>query len=514
MEAFFEQIMQYHYILRDTTLVNKINPNYFSEITLRESYKLAKDYVLTYGNVPKKEIMYQLADDKEIDGLSHDVIDTIYAPEDNVNDIDRTYYHENIKARAKWITFNSALEKTIRFYKEHEHLVDTSNVSDITTRLIGIFQNNCEINFDDTDDGDGKDFFDALTHKQLKMVRKPTGYKFLDTCLVGGYFAGSLIVFVGAPKVGKSTWLLNLCANSSRYGNNNVYVSLEMNHEMVAQRLGSAMMNIPSMEYSTYSENTQYMTEQLRNLRNSNFTPMGDIQIKTYGTSTLTVPELENYLLSMEKKRSAEYGKPYKFHNIFVDYINIMCNYRNRNSENTYLKIKTLAEDLKAMGQRNGWAIITATQTKREQFGSADIDAIDVAESAGLNATVDAMFGIIATAEMKLTGEYWLKCIYDRVAPFENKKQRFDVRKEFQQITEPIDASIIDCADMDAGTSFNPLAHYKRKAVPDSSGAVPPVDEKPSIPVMGGVALDSSTSSQPVSGSFEDVFQLNTPFSM
>ena len=50
---------------------------------------------------------------------------------------------------------------------------------------------------------------------------------------------------------------------------------------------------------------------------------------------------------------------------MIIDYINIMKNWRNPNSENTYMKIKQIAEDLRAAAQRNDWSIVTATQTKQ-----------------------------------------------------------------------------------------------------------------------------------------------------
>ena len=80
---------------------------------------------------------------------------------------------------------------------------------------------------------------------------------------------------------------------------------------------------------------------------------------------------------------------------VVIDYINILANYRNQNTENTYMKIKQIAEDLRAMGIRNDWLIVTATQITRNGYNSSDISMTDVAESAGLSHTADVMLGII-----------------------------------------------------------------------------------------------------------------------
>jgi hypothetical protein len=117
------------------------------------------------------------------------------------------------------------------------------------------------------------------------------------------------------------------------------------------------------------------------------------------------------------------------------------------------MKIKQLAEDIKAMGAKNGWAIITATQTNRSAFDADDITASQVSESSGLGATVDIMFAIIADPLMKAQGKYYLKCIYDRVSPQENKKKLFDCNFNYLRLVENSDEGIIDMSSMIYGTS-------------------------------------------------------------
>jgi hypothetical protein len=140
-------------------------------------------------------------------------------------------------------------------------------------------------------------------------------------------------------------------------------------------------------------------------------------------------------LLEKESELSVE-GKPFHFKNVFVDYINIMRNYRNPNTENTYMKIKQIAEDLRAMAIKHNWTIITATQTNRAQFDTNDINGSNVSESTALIATVDLMFGIIASPEMRNNNKYVLKCMYDRVARKDGYKKDFTLSVDYLRITE------------------------------------------------------------------------------
>lgn len=59
----------------------------------------------------------------------------------------------------------------------------------------------------------------------------------------------------------------------------------------------------------------------------------GELFVKSFPTSTMTSIMLETILLEREEELSQELGKPFHFDNVFIDYINIMCNWRNPNSE-------------------------------------------------------------------------------------------------------------------------------------------------------------------------------------
>ena len=49
----------------------------------------------------------------------------------------------------------------------------------------------------------GSDFFDPTAHLQTRLARTTTGYDYIDLCLKGGWWKGSLIAFLSGPKAGK-----------------------------------------------------------------------------------------------------------------------------------------------------------------------------------------------------------------------------------------------------------------------------------------------------------------------
>jgi predicted ATP-dependent serine protease len=147
-------------------------------------------------------------------------------------------------------------------------------------------------------------------------------------------------------------------------------------------------------------------------------------------TSQATVLDIEAHLAQIEEEKGIKLGA------VVIDYINILANYRNPNSENTYMKIKQIAEDLRAMGIRNNWLIITATQITRNGYNSTDITMTDIAESAGLSHTADVMLGIIQDDIMRASDEYRLKILKIRDGEGKGTKCKLDINWNYLRLRE------------------------------------------------------------------------------
>jgi len=96
------------------------------------------------------------------------------------------------------------------------------------------------------------------------------------------------------------------------------------------------------------------------------------------------------------------------------------------------------------MAVRNEWAIITATQTKQGDFDASDLSINSAAESSGLVATVDGMFGIIQDPLMYSNGEYKLKLLANRDEGYKNSYKKFLVDYSFMRISEDSNSQIMN----------------------------------------------------------------------
>jgi hypothetical protein len=190
-------------------------------------------------------------------------------------------------------------------------------------------------------------------------------------------------------------------------------------------------------EYADFADDSVGMKKRLTNLGYDTLTTPGQLFVKEFPTSSAGVPDIEMYLKKMEELKGM------KFKVVVLDYINILKNWRNPNTENMYMKIKQIAEDTRAMAMRNDWAIVTATQINRSGFGSTDLSITNISESAALGHTVDAMFGIIQDEIMHANEEYILKLLANRDDGYKNSRKKFLINYNLMRITEDTETQII-----------------------------------------------------------------------
>lgn len=236
-----------------------------------------------------------------------------------------------------------------------------------------------------------------------------------------------------------SIWLANDAANFVRMGSNVVFVTAEMANYKVVKRIGSNLLSIPMNEYDRKSKDKSFIQRKLERV-GSGVLPPGNLFIHEVPTSQASVLDIESYLLNLEEVMGI------KINVVVIDYINILMNYRNPHTENTYMKIKQIAEDLRGMASKNNFLVISATQITRSGWDSTDLKMENIAESAGLSHTADMIYGIIQDQVMHSNYEYWLKMLKIRDGEGKGTKCKFEIDYNFMRLTET--SEIIQVSDM------------------------------------------------------------------
>jgi KaiC/GvpD/RAD55 family RecA-like ATPase len=237
--------------------------------------------------------------------------------------------------------------------------------------------------------------------------------------------------------------LCNDAADFIRKGKNVVFITCEMSEEKVMRRISANLFDITLEQYDELVKSQAKVKKKLNDLVSRSMFPLGRLFIKEYPTGQCTVLDLESYIKEVQEVYN------FKIDILVVDYINIMCNYRNPNSENTYLKIKALAEDLRGLAVKYGFIVDTASQIGRNALNSSDINIEDISESMGLAHTCDSIIGIIQTEDMQI-GEideetnvavpyYWFKILKIREGQNKNKKFRVNINYNKMKLIEKTD---------------------------------------------------------------------------
>ena len=411
-------------ILTDPAYIELAKPEFFKNDSFKTLVEISKDFWEKYKQSPSKD---QLKESLKISGKGEDVkdsdIDSIY--EIDLNNYDSEWLTETTQFFIEYKNLTKSAVEAVKYLQSTP--VSSENIKNVIETFKGIIndRNTIDFSFDE-----GLDFFNASNHKQPTFNTFSSGYPFVDTVLGGGFSAKALYVFMGMPKVGKSLWLGNLAAQAVRSGHNVAIISLEMSDRKYVKRVGANILGIPINEYNDRADDDQMIKKKIQSIPYESLQVPGNLYVKEFPTSQATVLDVERYLKKIEEI------KRIKFKVVIVDYINIMKNWRNPNSENTYMKIKQIAEDLRGIAMANEWSIVTATQTKQSDFDSSDLSINSAAESSGLVATVDGMFGIIQDPMMYANREYKLKILANRDDGFKNAHKIFHVDYKFMRIVE------------------------------------------------------------------------------
>ncbi|MFM2010005.1 MAG: Synechococcus phage [Bacteroidota bacterium] len=421
----------FHYLLSRKELISVVNNRFFETDDIKKIYDITKEFTEKYNSIPTKSQIVELTKVKGIDGdLVPSKIESLF--DVNLKEYDDDWLQQTAESWIEYKNLDISVLDLITYLKTTKVSVD--NVKDVVQNAKNIIteRNNIQFGFDE-----GLDFFNPDSHIQPTSDTFSSGFSYIDLVLGGGFYSKALFCYIGEMKIGKSIWLANIAANCVRLGYNTAVLSLEMRDRKLVKRLGANLLNVNMKEYAKAAEDKVMMKKKLTQIGYDSLQVPGKLYVKEFPTSSAGVPDIEMYLQKMEETKGI------KFKVIVLDYINILKNWRNPNSENMYMKIKQIAEDLRAMAMRNDWAIITATQINRSGFGSTDLNATNISESAALGHTVDAMFGIIQDEIMHANREYILKLIANRDDGYKNSRRKFLINYDYMRIVEDPDSTII-----------------------------------------------------------------------
>tara|TARA_Y100000310_G_scaffold3595_1_gene4481 strand:- start:236 stop:1627 length:1392 start_codon:yes stop_codon:yes gene_type:complete len=219
--------------------------------------------------------------------------------------------------------------------------------------------------------------------------RYPFGIEMLDKITGGGISPKTLTVFLGGTGSGKTLVKTHLASQYIKQGFDVLYITMEMAQERIAERVDANLLDIDLdqirlLPRDSFNAKIEKMMNSTRNF--------GRLVIKEYPTSGAHVGNFRGLLRELKIK------KRFTPQIVILDYLNICASNRVKwtSNMNTYVYIKSIAEEIRGFAVECNVPVITSSQLNREGFMSSDPDLSNISESFGLPATADLMLAIVA----------------------------------------------------------------------------------------------------------------------
>lgn len=257
----------------------------------------------------------------------------------------------------------------------------------------------------------GHDYIDNAPERYDFYHRRedkvPFDLELMNKITAGGLSKKSLNVVLAGTGAGKSLFMCHFAASTLMQGKNVMYITLEMAEERIAERIDANLMNLSMSELKVIDRST-YETRVAKLAAKT----QGKLIIKEYPTASAHSGHFRALIEEIKSKRDFTPDV------LIIDYLNICSSARLKMgaSVNSYLYIKSIAEELRGLAVEYNVPILTATQVTRGGFNNSDVELTDTSESFGLPATADLMFALIRSEELDELNQIMVKQLKNRYA--------------------------------------------------------------------------------------------------
>ena len=375
-----------------------VKPEYYQERSERVIFETISSFVIDYGKMITKEILYIELDNRK--DLSDSEISEINKLVESISD-KSSDYEWLLNTTEKWCRDRAiylALMESI-------HIADNEGGNKNRDAIPSILSDALAVSFDNNIGHDYiEDYENRFDFYHRSEEKIPFDLEFFNKITKGGIPNKTLNVALAGTGVGKSLFMCHLASSILLQGKNVLYITLEMSEEKIAERIDANLLNVNIQNLQDLSHN-DYESKITRLSKKT----QGKLIIKEYPTASAHSGHFKSLLSELSLKKS------FKPDIIFVDYLNICASSRFKGTTvNSYTYVKAIAEELRGMAVEHNVAVVTATQTTRSGYGNSDVDLTDTSESFGLPATADFMFALISSDELENLNQIMIKQLKNR----------------------------------------------------------------------------------------------------
>ena len=373
--------------------------DYFSDKIERAFFEEIQKFVEKYNGVPTQtSLEIEVSDRGDLNESDYKkVIEVIKTLE--FTEVDFNWLVDTTEKFCKDKAVYNAIVDGIKIIEGKDRNRDAGAIPSILTDALAVGFDN-RVGHDYMLDSDSRfDFY----HKVEEKI--PFDLEFFNKITKGGLPPKTLNIALAGTGVGKSLFMCHMAANCLSQGKNVLYITLEMAEERIAERIDANLMNI-SIE-DLYDLPKQMFDDKITEIKKKT---TGKLIIKEYPTASAHSAHFRGLIKELAIK------KTFKPDIIFIDYLNICASsrFKGATNVNSYMYIKSIAEELRGLAVETNLPIMSATQTNRTGYVSTDVGLEDTSESFGLPATADLMFALISNEELDGLNQIAIKQLKNR----------------------------------------------------------------------------------------------------
>jgi replicative DNA helicase len=377
-----------------------LKSEYFSDHNDRSIFKFINSFVTEYNKQASVEaIKIMTSESKKIKIEDSEVISNLLDSWSKNEQTDLKFLIKQTESFCKEKSLHNAILDSIKIISDEKDTRDKGSIPEILKEALAIT----------FDPSVGHDFVsDAETrfefyHKKEERIR--FDIQNLNLITGGGLPRKTLNLILGGVNAGKTLAMCHMAASNVLDGKNVLYITCEMAEERIAERIDANLLDI------TLDTLKQISKKQFLSLINKleSRTP-GKLVIKEYPTGSANVSHFRYLLheLALKKKFIPDI--------IYIDYLNICASSRIKNNGqvNSYMLVKSIAEEVRGLAVEANLPIVSASQFTRSGASDSDAGMGDIAESFGVAATCDFMIALINTEELEKLGQLMIKQLKNR----------------------------------------------------------------------------------------------------
>ena len=343
---------------------NIVVPDYFDP-EFRQSMTFVKEYYDEYSSTPNP---------KQIEAEAGVVFDTHNIQADEIKycaaEIEKFCKHSAMRKASNSLP---ALINEGK-YAEAEEIVKDAVMVSLTNEL-------------------GLRYFEDIEGRIQRMLTEnktnPTYWSEVDDALFGGISRKELLLISANSGGGKSLTLANLGFNFMTHGKNVLYISLELDEDIVAQRFDTMLTGIGR---KVWKDHTDELSTRLHTAKDDEGIGILDIIQMPSGT---TAHQIRAYL----KEFNLHYGMMPDL--IILDYLDNMSPNEHVSADNVFEKDKRSSEQFRQILVDFNMYGATASQLNRSAVGATDHDHAQIAGGISKINVADVYWSIIFNESLR-----------------------------------------------------------------------------------------------------------------